>query len=436
MALPSDVAVADLMPNLLELTLVAASASGAAYGGWCLSRVGAPELDSAKSLAAQNVLDGELLHLRQRKDKLPAPIYDEIVDAIAAASAESSSRWNRRPAHHLGVIVAGVALFIAAFSLFLLPAAGTAVPISVGSLVLLIAIASAVSRAGGDLSTAILLASAALPMAVVAGLRAVPTDPPGHLVAPNYLLASTALLVTAILAPVAVGAGGAVCAAAGTVGALGAAVFGVAGFATVPGASFAAGLSFLACVLLLFVPRLAARFAALPIPLVPSSAADLTDEVDPDFDEIIRRSGIAQTYLTGLYTGCAVVIGASAVLLALHDGLWSWILAFAALGVLLLRSRSMVQTPQVLAVLLPGLSAGLICLALSTRLLPAGQAIWVPIGGALLAAIAIAIGVILPSRRFPPTTRRLVDLLEALLITALLPVALAVMDLYQALRHL
>ena len=109
-ALPSDVAIADLMPNLFDLTRVAAGDGGAAHGGWCLSRVGEPELDPARSLAALEVLDGELLHLRPRQDSLPAPIYDEIVDAIAAAAAESASRWDRRLGHHLGLVVAGVAL--------------------------------------------------------------------------------------------------------------------------------------------------------------------------------------------------------------------------------------------------------------------------------------------------------------------------------------
>ena len=43
---------------------------------------------------------------------------------------------------------------------------------------------------------------------------------------------------------------------------------------------------------------------------------------------------------------------------------------------------------------------------------------------------------VIPQRRFAPTSKRLLDIVEALLITALLPLALAVMDLYRVFRDL
>ena len=435
-ALPSDVALTDLMPNLFDLTRVTAGDGGAAHGGWCLSRIGEPELDASKSLAALDVLDGELLHLRPRQEALPAPIYDEIVDAIAAAAAESSRRWDRRLGHHLGLIVAGIALAGTAFALLTLPAVGTAVQIALGLAVLLVATGAFVARAGGDRPTAVLLGAAAVPMAVVAGLRVVPSGG-GLFDADNYLVGGTAMLVTSARALVALGTGGAVFTAGATVGLLAAVSALLATFLpSVPVASFAAGLIVVACTAMLFVPRLGTRLAALPMPLVPTSASDFVDDADPDFAEVMRRTRTAEHYLTGLYAGLAVVLAGSAALLALTGGLWAWLLVLVALSVGMLRARGLSRTPHVLALMLPTLAAGLFSLAVLAGDLFRSGSTWTAVGAAGVAAVALAIGVVIPQRRFAPTSKRLLDIAEALLITALLPLALAVMDLYSVFRHL
>ena len=55
------------------------------------------------------------------------------------------------------------------------------------------------------------------------------------------------------------------------------------------------------------------------------------------------------------------------------------------------------------------------------------------IGGA---ALSVVLGVVFPTRRFSPPLRRCVDIAEAILIASMLPLALAVMDLYQTFRQL
>jgi hypothetical protein len=54
----------------------------------------------------------------------------------------------------------------------------------------------------------------------------------------------------------------------------------------------------------------------------------------------------------------------------------------------------------------------------------------------LVAAAALVLGVIFPGQKFSPPLRRGVDVFEAICIAAVLPLALAVMDLYSTLRHL
>ena len=54
----------------------------------------------------------------------------------------------------------------------------------------------------------------------------------------------------------------------------------------------------------------------------------------------------------------------------------------------------------------------------------------------LVAAGSLVVGVIFPNQRFSPPLRRTVEIIEALCIASVLPLALGVMDLYTTLRHL
>ena len=53
----------------------------------------------------------------------------------------------------------------------------------------------------------------------------------------------------------------------------------------------------------------------------------------------------------------------------------------------------------------------------------------------LIGAGALVLGVIFPEQRFSPPLRRTVEIIEAICIAVLLPLALAVMNLYGTLRH-
>ena len=54
----------------------------------------------------------------------------------------------------------------------------------------------------------------------------------------------------------------------------------------------------------------------------------------------------------------------------------------------------------------------------------------------VIGILAVIFGVVFPNRRFSPVQRRSVDLLEAVLIASVLPLALGVMDLYMTIRDL
>src|ERR1700716_3168650 len=92
-ALPADVAVADLLPMLLEMAREVTPDGGARHGGWCLAKLGGAPLVPSRPLASLGVADGDLLQLRRRTDNPPPPLYDDVVDAIAEANPDSYRPW-------------------------------------------------------------------------------------------------------------------------------------------------------------------------------------------------------------------------------------------------------------------------------------------------------------------------------------------------------
>ena len=113
------------------------------------------------------------------------------------------------------------------------------------------------------------------------------------------------------------------------------------------------------------------------------------------------------------------------------------VLGAVVAAVLLLRARSYANGRQAIALLVSGmvavagLMAGLLALAHQPGLLLIG------FGGLLVIAMfALFAGVVLPQRRFSPVLRQSVDVTEAILIAAVLPLALGVLDLYQTFRAL
>ena len=54
----------------------------------------------------------------------------------------------------------------------------------------------------------------------------------------------------------------------------------------------------------------------------------------------------------------------------------------------------------------------------------------------VLGAGALVLGVVFPGQKFSPPLRRTVDIIEAILVASVVPLALAVMDLYSVFRGL
>ncbi|MDQ3154439.1 MAG: EsaB/YukD family protein, partial [Actinomycetota bacterium] len=118
-ALPSDVAVADLLPMLLDMARETSPDGGVAHGGWCLARLGESALDPSRTLGSVGILDGDLLQLRRRVENPPPPLFDDVVDAIAGSAPGSFRPWTAATARLMGRVAGGLALVAAAAALLL-----------------------------------------------------------------------------------------------------------------------------------------------------------------------------------------------------------------------------------------------------------------------------------------------------------------------------
>jgi type VII secretion integral membrane protein EccD len=443
LALPADVSVADLLPMLLDMAHEATPDGGSRHGGWCLARLGGEPLEPSQTLAALGIVDGDLLQLRRRSDNPPPPLYDDVVDALAEAEPGSYRPWSKEDAARIGHLAGALSLIAAAGALgygglstsnLIFHIVGAFVGVVVAMLA--IAIASIVTRTYGATTTGTVIAGAGgLPMAFVGGLCVVPGNDPR----PALLLGSALVFIFAAVSIMVIGAGIIVFIAASTVSAFATLAFlaatlipnvSEAGIAAIGSAVGLAGISLL--------PRLTIQLSNLPLPQVPGSAEDLREDSHfPDYHLIEYRSGLAHQYMTGLIIGCGLTAAIGAIISASAPNIFGPLMAIVVAAVLLLRGRSYANSSQALALLFSGLLAaagvgvGLIVIAP-----PLGKLTYVFAPLLLLGVAAIVFGVVFPNRRFSPVQRRSVDILEAVLIALVLPLALGVMDLYMTIRDL
>ena len=134
--------------------------------------------------------------------------------------------------------------------------------------------------------------------------------------------------------------------------------------------------------------------------------------------------------------GAGLTAAVGAIIAASAPGIWGIVFAIVATLVLLLRGRTYANGAQAIALLAAGMLAaagilvGWIMITDSTQKL-----LWVFGTLVVIGAGSMVLGVVFPEQRFSPPLRRTVEILEAICIALVLPLALAVMNLYMALRH-
>ncbi len=442
-ALPSDVAVADLLPMVLKMAGESTQDGGSGHGGWCLARLGETAIDADRTLGSLNVVDGDLLQLRRRSENPPPPLFDDVVEAVAASAPDSYRPWTERTARTLGLVAGGLALLAGAVALLLAgPGLGVALLAGAGAVVVLAA-GTVITRVYGEPTTGVLVAAASPALGFVSGLYVVPSqvrtgNPLLAIGAENLLLGATLALVLAIAAIMVIGSGITPFVATATAAAL-ATLATLAGTLIVnpPVAAVAAGSTAVALGAISVLPRLTIHLARLPLPQVPGSAEDLKEDTGlPDYTSIERRAGLAHEFMTGMIIGSGAAAALGAVVAA-TGGAFGAALGTVVAAVLLLRARSYANGSQAIALLISGMAT--VTGLLAVWIVSAEQFAWLLMifcSLLVLATLALVLGVIFPRRRFSPVMRRSVDVAEAILIASVLPLALGVMDLYNTFRTL
>ncbi|TQK51482.1 type VII secretion integral membrane protein EccD [Streptomyces sp. SLBN-118] len=464
-ALPEDIAVADVYPEILRLT--GQTQAPGTPTGYHLVRRDGTVLDGARSLAAQQVLDGEVLSLRPFAESLPPAVFDDVSDAVASAVTRDRHLWSDELLRGAGLVGGVLLLVLMGFVLWFADPVRHDMHSLPGIIagaagLLLTAFAGVRARVYSDRATAVALGLGALPLLLIAGSGIIGPDAghgPGKL---QFLLGCVTVLVASVALVALTPSGDAPFVAATFLSTTGTIATFAAILTEASATETASAVAPVAIGLVAFLPGLSARFARLPIGYAsPRSAAEDDFEADPnetpdaqpvDGERIAAQARRGHEMLLGLVGGCAAVVVACAAVLGFSDSVWGQCLALAAGLAMLLRARLFRYTSQVACTLVAGIAAiALLVLGLSLNppvdlvkdLLMYGdrggldiRTIWLTAAVAAGAALITAIGLIIPRKGLSPFWGRLLDLAEGAVLLSLVPLCLAVLDVFNAARSM
>ncbi|MEY9863590.1 type VII secretion integral membrane protein EccD [Catenulispora sp. GAS73] len=440
-AVPGDVTVGELLPHLLRHAGGELADTGETHGGWALRRGPGATLDDSRTLSTQEVRDGEVLYLVPRRADWPEPAYDDVVDLIAADARRAARSWDGAATRLCTLTVTALVLTLGSI---LLAWSGPPwrVPGAVALAVALVAELTGVlvSRSFGDAGAGAVPAACALPYAFIGGLLAAePKTTTGGFAFPpvtahDLLLGASALVLFSVVGYVGVAAGTSMFTAGTATGlfAAGGAALTVAG---VSPAGAAAIVLALAIGLLPGYPLTAAWLGRLPMPELPDRPeAIVQDQPLPARADVFATVVRATDLLSGLLLAAATTSLAAMIALVDAGPGARWLCAAGCVA-LLLRGRffpSPVQRIPLLAAGGAGLAAVLLAIARTTHDQAGRLGQFAAV--AVVAAVVLASGLVYSRRRPTPRVGRVADLVDVAAVVALVPLACAVLGVYQAVR--
>lgn len=438
-ALPAGMPVAALLPTLLWHSGAELPDEGSVHGGWGLQRAGDDPLETGSSLAALGVSDGEVLYLRPRQDAMPAAIFDDRAEVIAAALRENARRWTGKHSRSAALTATGVMLLAGVILLAVgehasLVIAGSAGVVAVAT----VAGAVAASRAFGDVVVAAVLGAGALPYAFVAGRDAqVALVGSGHVGgAAAFAVGAGVVLVTAAVGFVAVGDPGSLLMAA-IAGAFVAAACSLIALFTTPAGGAAAAI----VVALSMTPAIAPvayRMAGLPKPEVAATPDELRSRQDEiRVEETTRRSLVADRIVAALVAATGVVTVVGIAIIMPHGGWSADCLTIVGAVLLFLRARVFAGLVQRAWLIGSGLAAVVFFATFAGPGLGLGWLLTVL--GLLAAATVVSAAVAMRYRGEPRRSVRLArvsDLFELCAMIAAVPLALEILRVFSFVRTL
>ncbi|MEU7612785.1 type VII secretion integral membrane protein EccD [Micromonospora sp. NPDC049204] len=446
-ALPEQVPLAELLPDVLRHAGVGLADDGEQHGGWVLRRTDGALLTTAQALLPQGVRDGEVLHLVPARAHWPELEYDDVVEAIADGARRRGGAWSPTATRAAGLAGAAVPLTVGLLALLVGGPTYRAGWLAAAVVALLLTVAGAVaSRANGDGTAGATLGGYALPYAFTAGALAVgsgdpvgPVGPVRWVGAPELLAGSVALSLVALIGLLGVASRLRVFVAGVTVGLIGAGSA-LGGLLLSPAGAAAVLLSALVFAVGV-IPLLAIRLGKLPLPPITLPTSTPTEGPErsrdlPDRSRVNAAVTRTEEVLTGMLIGHALLAVAAAVVLGVAGTTAGWVLLAVTSAVLLLRSRLFVALRHRVPTVLAGLAGYTVLgVVLVGRADDVGRLALV-LGGAALALVAAASGTGYARRPVSPYLGRIADLTDTALAVAVVPIACAVLDLYDRARGL
>ncbi|MEV5349265.1 type VII secretion integral membrane protein EccD [Streptomyces achromogenes] len=459
-ALPDDVPVADLYPEILRLSQQSPAAG--APVGYHLVRTDGTVLDSARSFAAQRILDGELLTLRPFAESLPPAVFDDVAEAVASSVTKRHKLWSGDLTRAAGLVGGGVLPALLAFVAWTADPRhdmhGLAGILAAVTGVLLVVLSAVRARVYDDRGSAVALGLGALPNIGVAGSGLLPLSAGEGIGRLQFLLACAAVLVAALVLALCSPHGDGPFVAfvfASAVALVAVFIATLTGWAPRETAALCAPVAVCA---LAFLPGMSMRFARLPIGFEnpsgggaprPAYGNEPAAQEPVDIERVEAQARRGHELLVGMVGGCALLAVGAAAVLGFSDDVWAQLLALATGIAMLMRAGMFRYTAQVAPVLAAGLTC-LVLLGLGLALNPpehimraalAGdrtdldiRTIWLIAAIALATALVTALGLILPRGGLTPFWGRFLEICEGFVLLTLIPLALAVFDVYAKAR--
>ncbi|PZG14871.1 type VII secretion integral membrane protein EccD [Micromonospora craterilacus] len=434
-SVPAHVVVSDLLPVLLEYLGDNLVETGLLHDGWVLQRLGSAPLPQDSTIAAVGLRDGDVVHLRPRSEQIPPVDFDDLVDGIAQGVKQRSGKWT--PAMTRWTALAGLIVLLGTgIVLLALPGHAGHRALAAGGLALAGLVGALVAgSAVVDRAASVVFLGAALAYAGLAGLSA--ADPrvgvvPLRVDPPTLLTAAAAIVSTAVLAALVLVAARRVLLSVGVAATLTAGASALAAYAGLTVVQAAGGLLVAATLAGILVPVVAFRLTGLRLPPLPTQPEHLQEDLDPiPSTELLPDAAAADRLMTALYAGVAVPSAVAMVLVAAVPGWAPATLVALVVAVRCLAARPMTSAWHRAAQLLPA-AVGAVALVVTltaasaplTRLVV--PAVVLPVSAAVLFVAART----LPDRRLTPHWGRVGDLVQTAAATAIVPVYLAVLDVY------
>jgi type VII secretion integral membrane protein EccD len=434
LAVPATMTMGGLLPVLL---LHVVSEEDRARP-WVLQRLGEGPLDADGTAESLDLREGETLYLRPAVAAMPVAEYDDVAVGVAASVEARTDGVSAAVIRR--ILLFGACLGLAGFAAACFMASPGWVPaVALGAAAaVLVAGCVVLTRGLHDTiagTVAGLYGCAFVALVALTNTRqakgTLDLGPKGVLLAAAFAVLAAAVVLAAAAVPFML---------FGAVLVTGAAIL-VSGWLTLAFHWPAAHAVALVAVVMFIAGgrevRIVLRAARLRVPLLPRTAEELQEGIDPEPAEgLAHRVDSALGYLDSLVFSSSVVFAVACAFLA-RGGQWAdWALGPLLSAAVLLRGRSMGGAWKRAALSLSGIIG--ILFALITPVHDAGMTAMAILLAVLFAAALVLLAGArpLPDRRHPPIWAHLADRLEMLTALTLVPLLLQVLHVYAYFRAL